>query len=257
MPTILQISLEGDHISNPYVHADGLEALLTNWIASSAPAHALISGHKAQPAKPYALSPIYSLNERVHCFYLSLLDDGDLLSLIYDRIGGNGSEITLGTDKFSLLGSPEVVMAATWEELAAARPRTSWDFEIVSPTATSAKGKCNKQITEPTAEGYFASWLSRLPDCAPPLDRSAVLQAAEIGIGISAFAGGTNVVDFNDKGKFIGFMGSVSFCVLEKFRRQAPPELLGWLAMLARFGPYCGTGKYTVRGMGQTRLLNK
>ena len=45
-----------------------------------------------------------------------------------------------------------------------------------------------------------------------------------------------------------GFTGSVSFDISKK----APPELFGQLHLLAEFAFFCGTGKKTTVGMGQT-----
>jgi CRISPR-associated endoribonuclease Cas6 len=48
----------------------------------------------------------------------------------------------------------------------------------------------------------------------------------------------------------IGFTGNVTFLI----HKQAPPELLFQINLLAEYAFFCGTGKKTVLGMGQTRV---
>ncbi len=47
---------------------------------------------------------------------------------------------------------------------------------------------------------------------------------------------------------FLGFTGTVTFDI----HRQASPDLVYQLNLLADFAMFCGTGKKTAMGMGQT-----
>ena len=154
-------------------------------------------------------------------------------------------------------------MTETWEEIMAQaihNPQTQWAFEMLTPTATSGKPGYDKQCPTPAPETYFASWLHRWRHCAPPpynelFDELDIHDFLDTGVAVSFFSGKTEIVKIYKKKRFcpfIGFVGSTGFRVLNGVNDR---EKVAALNALARLAPYCGTGKETMRGMGQTRLL--
>ncbi|HEY3379385.1 MAG TPA: CRISPR system precrRNA processing endoribonuclease RAMP protein Cas6 [Armatimonadota bacterium] len=265
MPSIHHIELTGAIPTDLYAHANGLRALVTRWIAAAAPEHPAIVQHKGQATKPYTISPLYAEGAQTCGFDLALLDDGELAQLIPEGIGRTGAAVTLGGQAYQLAGAPKAVAACSWDELvvgAVNAPEQQWAFELVTPTATSGKGKYSKQCPTLTPESYFISWAYRWTTCVPAryqhiIDLTTVEAWVETGVAVSCFNGGTVGIDLFERGRrvpFIGFVGQVMFRALPEFVEQTP-HALETLTALARFAPFCGTGKDAMRGMGQTRLL--
>ncbi len=249
MPTTLQFVLQGSLPDGCFEHVNGLEA-------------PVIQAHKSGSPKPYSVSPLLNGGDGISAFHLSLLDD-ELVNVIYDGFEKSGTTVRLGDDAFEITGIPAIVKTEQWEELMAQaihNSQTQWSFDMLTPTATSGKPGFDKQCPTPSPEAYFSSWLHRWCHCAPEpynylFDSLELRDFVETGVAVSFFNGRTESVKVYKKMRFcpfIGFVGSVGFRVLNGVRDI---EKIAALTALARLAPYCGTGKETMRGMGQTRLL--
>ena len=131
------------------------------------------------------------------------------------------------------------------------RPSECIKMEFLSPTTFRA-GNLDSPLPEPGA--VFHSWLSRWNDFAPPDRRisTELLETVRTNVAISAHRMRTERHDLG-RSQVVGFVGEVTF-VITKARRLN--QALVWqLNALADYAEFCGTGRKTTHGMGQTRRM--
>lgn len=253
MPLRLHFPLRGSPPAHSFQHMTGLRALVLKWLDAANPSLAE-EMHDRGRVKPYAISPIWNEGGRLS-FELSLLDDG-LLGPLAAGLSQCKQDIRLGSQWFHLL-QPEIVETATWEQIISIRPANDSiiDLQLITPTAHhAAASSCRKSVVLPSPELYFGSWLNRWNAYAPSPLPDTILEIVADRVAIGACAGGTQVVKLDRSRSFIGFEGTVRFCILKY--HDLPPQELQALWTLTRLASFSGTGVETMRGMGQTRLLN-
>ena len=105
-------------------------------------------------------------------------------------------------------------------------------------------------MPEPTS--VFQSWLSQWNDFAPARRRidTELLKVVHERVAISDHRLHT---DWHDLGysQIVGFVGEVRFEVLGA--RRLNQAVVWQLNALADYAEFCGTGRKTTHGMGQTR----
>ena len=256
MPTILRFFLEGPRPPSPYRHAKGLYRIVLDWVAAASPETAT-QIHDADQLKPYTISPLWNASPPGGgCWFeVSVLPDG-LIEAFLSGLSRSPADIELGPQRFRIAGW-EVRAAAGWNDLLAPLPkrRDAFPFDVRTPTACRAGGEFRKNIVVPDPVLYFGSWLERWNLCAEWEWKMspAILEIVRERIAVEAFSGGTQKADLGHKQAFIGFTGDVR-CALLK-HKDIPDislEEQTLLAALARFATFCGTGRETMRGMGQT-----
>jgi len=252
MPIRLSIPLHGRPPEHSFQHITGLRAVVLGWLNAANPALAE-ELHKMEGPKPYTISPVWA-RDGDRGFDICLLDHR-LLTPLVTGFGASGPEIRLGNQWFQA-GRPVVQQEQSWEEMPAPPPDNAHRLEIrlATPTAHHAPGPFRKSIVLPSPELYFGSWFGRWNRFSPWIMDEAVLDLVAERVVVSACEGRTCAVQMDPSRTFIGFQGVVLFQAL-KPKTLAPGELAALWA-LARLAPFCGTGVETMRGMGQTELLN-
>ena len=224
--------------------------------------------HDEPGYRPFTLSPlgIYGEARRFQGFWLpkdrlikagsvcylrlTLLDDA-LFPILTRSFERQESRFFLGETKFITAPLPgagsEGVYYQSYPELIdrAIHSRRKLKLRFLTPTSFS-QGKTDLPL--PVPQLVFQSYMKRfetfyqvafLPDFA-----------AEINyyVGIANLQNIRTSVIKSKRVNLIGFIGDVVFTIHPK----TPPELIFQLNLLAEFAFFCGTGKKTALGMGQT-----
>lgn len=259
MPTIIQFALRGPDPGMPFRHADGLRGRIYDWYRAVDPEGAT-DVHHANAPKPFNIGPLTSAG-RPDCyqFEIALLADR-LLHPFSSAVEADGHCIHLGHSTYQVLDIG-ITMQVAWEELLEppAEPIRSLSLRFRTPTAFHAPGELRKVVPVPLPELCLGNWMRRWNTTrihcgalAPPEAPAWVVGLAEERVALSRLTGGTRDIQIGANRRFIGFEGSAAFNVLRP--QDLGAEQHRWLAALARFATYCGTGVETMRGMGQTEL---
>jgi len=253
MPQKICVHLQGEPPLNPFKHASGLRALVYGWLGQSSQSVAA-SVHDANQPKPFAISPLgANLPHAGRCsFEVSVLTDW-LLTPLLEGLSSGPSEITLGREEYAIAGW-ELARHVAWDSLLeCARRPASFRIEALTPTAHHAQGVVRRSIVTPSPELYFGSWLNKWNLCCEHAIPAEMTELVAAYLAVSAFSGGTEVVQLGRDRTFIGFTGKVKFSLLTS--DELPFDAIRYLQALARFADFCGTGVDTSRGMGQTAFL--
>ena len=249
MPCKLRLTLAGPAPASPYQHLPGLHRLVLEWVGLANPELAAAS-HDGR--KPYTVSPLWPAPGHAGRFQVTIgaLADG-AADILRQGIERYGPTIGLGPQQYQL-EQVSVEDEVSWAELAQTAPVSSaYQVRLLSPTRATEPEAPRKAAPPPCPEGYLASiaqWNRGSPDGVFALDESVVTFAAE---AVQLAACQVRVESLRHfGGVFVGYVGEVTFEVLEP--RRIGPAYLHALAALARFANYCGTGKGTAAGMGQT-----
>ena len=135
--------------------------------------------------------------------------------------------------------------------LTGVRPADYIEVKFLSPTTFRA-GDLDFPLPEPVA--VFKSWLSRWNDFAPPDRRisTSLMETVLTNVAISAHRLRTQRHDLG-RGQIVGFLGEVTFAIVKA--RKLNQALVWQLNALADYAEFCGTGRKTTHGMGQTRRV--
>jgi len=253
MPQRLRFTLRGERPPHPFQHATHLRALVLAWLAGADPTLAT-EIHDANQPKPFTISPLYETNgmSGYHWFEVSLLAD-DLLDPLILGMSRAKEEVRLGTQWFRL-EKPSAVASARWDELwTPGAGMDDFSIRVLSPTAHHLAGPYRKSAVLPSPELYFGSWLNRWNLFAPQPFEQELMRIVEEQVAVTECTGGTLCVHLDGSRVFVGFEGNVRFGVLK--RATLSLEDKAALTALARFSTFCGTGVETMRGMGQTLLV--
>ncbi len=130
------------------------------------------------------------------------------------------------------------------------QPANYIKMQFVSPTTFSA-GRLDFPLPEPVA--VFKSWLSRWNDFAPPNRRisTSVMETVLTNVAIDSHQIRTKKHHLGRGRSFVGFVGDVTFAITRA--RKLNQALVWQLNALADYAEFCGTGRKTTYGMGQTR----
>lgn len=257
MPTRLRFPLDGPPPAEPHSHAAGLYRLVLDWLdraceGLSAPVH------DANQVKPLSISPVWQEEGRPY-FEVSVLADWLLEPLLAGAAGVETAR--LGTMSYRI-GRPEVVLQAAFESMRAGRSESAWGFRLLSPTAHRPAGPVERQVVLPAPDLYFGSWLGRWNLCCEEAMDPALLEIARSFVEVEECDGSTRSIHLprgSGSGSartapdFTGFVGQVRFRAIPK--AELSRQALGELTALARFASFSGTGRDTMRGMGQTNAV--
>lgn len=128
--------------------------------------------------------------------------------------------------------------------LAPRAPGPAIEVLFASPTSFRQGGK---QMLFPQPENVFDSWLRRWNAFSPVQLPSETRDFAAQWVGVSRYRLETQRIA-GEAGWELGFTGQCRFKILSN-----DPYWLRVLHTLAHFAFFCGTGRKTARGMGQTR----
>ncbi len=245
MPCKLQFSLAGPPPASPYQHHAGLHRLVLEWVGLVNPALAAASH---DPRKPYTISPLWRGEDGRFSFVVGALAEG-VAGALQAGCERYGPTIGLGPMQYRVEGVA-IEREVSWPELAGGPAATVFPVRLLSPTRTTEPGGAPRALPAPTAESYFASWLAQwnrwAPDPALAIDK-AMLAVVKEHVQVATCGVRTVTVRLFG-GYFTGYVGELTF----EAGRRLPGEARQRLATLARFANYCGTGKATSGGMGQT-----
>ena len=129
------------------------------------------------------------------------------------------------------------------------RPPRSITLRFASPTLFHSSGR---DLPLPLPELVFGSYLEKWNRFSPISLPNEVRQYVERCVSLGRYDLRSRLVSFDAsaKGTQVGFVGRASFRL-----RQPDPYWARLLRLLAAYGFWCGTGRRTSMGLGQTGLL--
>jgi len=249
MPYSLTIPLDAAGARLPANPSRALHATLFNWLERGDPAIARVVHDEMEP-KPFTLSSLYPQGTGRLAFRVTLLQD-DLWPILWAGVSA-AKEVDVVGDLLPIAREGMEIIHRPYEALVAeAKCETRLTLRFLSPTSFKA-GPMHYPLPDPHA--VFQSYLSRWNAFAP---RSlqinvSLLDVVDAHVAVARYRTQTEIVDLQ-RGKFVGFVGTVSYQVLRS--HLLGDDILRSLNVLADYACFCGTGHKTTHGMGQTRRL--
>lgn len=228
-----------------------LHANLLRWIAA-VDAGTAAAIHDRPVRKPFTVSALQSHRDGLWRWRVTLIDDG-LWPALWEGAQKKGTLDLDGQDFVVCTDRAEGVYRSYDELITAASPSAYLRMAFVSPT-TFRMGEIDSPLPEPGAA--FQSWLSHWNDFAPPHRHIStdLLNVVRASVAIAEIR--DLHTERHDLGKSspVGFMGQVTYAIL---RARSLNQADVWrLNTLAAYAEFCGTGRKTTQGMGQTRRLD-
>ncbi len=250
MPCSIEIPLDKRQVDRlPRNAIPALHANFFRWIEESDPVLAR-EIDRAQGAKPFTVSPLF-VEQEWASFRVTLLQDA-----LFDHLEAGMQKrpwVNVLGDDMPISGPLSVV--ATTYPLLASESAASGRFilRFRSPVSFRRNGK-DYPLPEP--ELVFDSYRRRWNEFGPEALRIGDEWLAWVRecIAISRFDLHTVPMRFPD-GLQIGCVGRVQFEVIGAGARDS--AALQILAELVEYAFYCGTGRKTTQGMGQTQRLGE
>jgi CRISPR-associated endoribonuclease Cas6 len=245
MPYIVSIPLKTDERPRPDVHRS-LHANVYAWFAAADPdlAEEL---HSRTPRKPFTLSPLMK-EDGNWAFRVALLKD-ELWQPFQEGLAARPIA-SLRRNEIPLAMVDVALHHRTYREMfEEAGTSTRIDLKFLTMTCFKA-GDLYSPLPEPRS--IIRSWLTRWSEYAPPDLRInvALVDVAMAHLGVSAYNLRTRVQNLG-YGQEMGFLGWANLRVVKA--RKLGPDLLRQFNALADYAEFCGTGRKTTHGMGQTR----
>jgi CRISPR-associated endoribonuclease Cas6 len=249
LPLVAQLLLKKND-AIPQDNYRTLHANLLRWVDAASPdlASAL---HDRPIHKPFTLSAIAKDRDGAWHWRVSVLDDR--LWPILEKGGRSLGALDLNGRTVPVRWSAMRVYRRSYERLIAeAEADTYVWMRFVSPT-TFRQGALDMPLPEPMT--VFRSWLSRWNDFAPPARHMSehLLDRVYERVAVA------EIREFHTRphdlgySRPIGFVGRVTYAITD--HHTLDPDLVRRINALADYAQFCGTGRKTTYGMGQTRRL--
>lgn len=226
-----------------------LHANLLKWF-DAADAELAKALHERPVRKPFTISALKKSQDGEWCWRVTLLED-DLFDALWTGVQAIG-EIDLSGRKWPVRWPDAHVIRLGYDHLLdKVRVADTITVQFLSATAFRT-GNLDSPLPEPSS--VFQSWLSHWNDFAPAHQRigTGVLDVVHACVGILRHQIRTEQHDLGYE-RVVGFVGEVIYEIQDANRlRQSAVRQLNVLADYARF---CGTGRKTTHGMGQTQRL--
>ena len=255
MPLKIRFHLGGEAPPDSFQHARGLRALALAWIGASDPEYSQLIHDTNQP-KPYSIGTLrrHEQPRRACWFDLTVLLDA-LYAPVLQGQQQMGETFRLGQYLYRIR-EVEILRPMTYEQIIQAAPETVCEFRFrqATPTAHHRGSEIRKAIVLPDPDLYFSNWWMRWNLCSEWQIARELLEVVERQIAVTYCQGGTQTANIDRDRNFAGFCGDVTFALLKP--DTVSPEIRQGLAALAMFAEYSGTGVDTMRGMGETLLLD-
>lgn len=226
-----------------------LNALLYHWLDAAEPSLAKFVHDMAEP-KPFTVSPLWKQAEGAYRFRMTLLEDQ------YAPYLSRGMEkektVRVGNEVLEIGDSR--LEHCTYAQLAEqASTQTDVTLEFASPTSFRVNDMDDPlPFPRRVFQNYLAKWNAFSGTALEPVD--ALLDWIELHVAISKLELRTDILRF-EKHVQIGCVGTVQYRVAK--RAPGDDQLIRWLNCLANYGEFCGTGRKTTQGMGQTRRITR
>ncbi len=246
----LRVVIASDQPIGPHQYAYKLLSAVYHGLGSAG-----AEAHDNPAPNPCVVSPVLPARDEpgLYFFDVSTLDDECLDPITY-RLRPEKAPLVLGDAGFPIIECG-LLCSLDWQEaMTPSGEMTQFDFLLKSPTQhRQAAGKKRRCIYTPDPRLYFMSWLRRWNAFSDVKFPAETIDECLGELSVTRFRGGTEKVNWDIPRPFVGFVGSVSFGILDP--RAVPAEVKVALLALARISPYCGTGCETMWGMGQTEFV--
>ena len=229
-----------------------LYANLLKWVGAAA-SDLATALHDRPVRKPFTVSPFRMVREGQWEWRVTLLDDR-LWSPLQDG-GCRVGVLDLNGTPYPVRWSEARVVHRSYESmLTEMEPERYLPIAFLSATTFRA-GSLDSPLPAPRA--VFHSWSSRWNDFAPPHRRipTELLDLVYANVGIAAIDDLHTRRHDLGRSSPVGFVGRVTFVITEA--RKLNQADVWRLNALADYAEFCGTGRKTTQGMGQTRRLDR
>ena len=248
MPCAVSLTMigDGDPPTNVYriLHAN-----LLKWIAAASSDVADVL-HERPVRKPFTLAGLRADRETgAWRWRITLLGDRLLEPLLAG--GRSVGVLDLNGSEVPVAWSDIRVRTKQYDDLVSEATEARYlNVRFVSPT-TFRQGRLDLPLPEPGA--VFHSWLSRWNDFAPPHLRMSTELLDVVHEHVAVARIGQLHTQRHDLGRSspVGFVGAVTFAIT-RARRLSRVDVRR-LNALVDYAEFCGTGRKTTQGMGQTR----
>lgn len=224
-----------------------LNALFYHWLDAAEPSLARFVHEMAEP-KPFTVSPLWKNEDGTYRFRMTLLEDQ------YAPYISRGMErertVRVGNEILEL-GDLRVEDCSYAQLAEGARAQTDVTLEFLSPTSFRVN-ELDDPLPFPRRvfQSYLTKWNSFSGMAIEPF--GAFLEWVEMNVAVARMDLKTDVLRF-ERHVQIGGMGTIQYRVAK--RAFGDDQLVRGLNMLATYAPFCGTGRKTTQGMGQTRRV--
>jgi CRISPR-associated endoribonuclease Cas6 len=225
-----------------------LNALLYHWLDAAEPSLAKFVHDMAEP-KPFTVSPLWKQEDGTYRFRMTLLEDQ------YAPYISRGME----KEKTVRVGSEILEIGdlrlehCTYAQLAGgANAQTEVTLEFLSPMSFRVN---DMDDPLPFPRRVFQSYLTKWNAFSgfPFEPFGTFLEWVEQSVAVARMDLKTDVLRF-ERHVQIGSVGTIQYRVAK--RVVGDEQLMRGLNMLAGYAPFCGTGRKTTQGMGQTRRIS-
>lgn len=258
------------------IHGPAIQAMVLQRIQQVDPGLAA-QLHDAPGSRPFTLSPLGTVDyeHRFQVFHLSRQQSVAAGTTCYLRVTlladelfpvlrqvffePPGLTVLLGTNEFALTtgqefweNEPSWVSSRSYPELIDRalqhQRRRKFSLKFITPTSFS---QGDLDLPLPLPRLVFHSYKKRFEQFYQVVFLPDFEALVERFVGVASLKHIRTEMMQTKKVPLIGFVGDVVFVLLP----QTPPELIFQINLLAEFATFCGTGKKTVLGMGQTALF--
>ena len=250
MPYIAEFPIAGSDCPPPPNLYRALYANLLQWMEATYPGLGDVI-HNRPVRKPFTVSGLEKSHGGDYCWRVTLLED-DLWEPLWNGVRAVGV-IDLNRRTWPVRWPDTQITHRSYQLLWAGAQSVDYiKMEFVSPTTFSA-GDLDFPLPEPVA--VFNSWLSRWNDFAPPDRRisTSLMETVLTNVAIDAHKLRTKKHSLGKGRSFVGFKGEVTFVITKV--EKLDQALVKQLNALADYAEFCGTGRKTTHGMGQTRRI--
>jgi CRISPR-associated endoribonuclease Cas6 len=247
MPYDIEFPIGDTHNPPPPRLHRALYANLMKWL-QAADADLAEAVHNRPVRKPFTISALRQNRDGEWHWRVTLLQD-TLFDALWSGVQAVG-EIDLKGRTWPVRWPDATIKRLSYEHLVTGvRPAREFTVRFLSATTFRA-GEMNIPLPEPQA--VFHSWLSRWNDFASPRRRisTELMDVVRACVAISAHRLHTKWHDLGHS-QIVGFVGQVTYDIIDA--RKLDQALVGQLNVLADYAQFCGTGRKTTYGMGQTR----
>ncbi len=227
-----------------------LYANLLRWMGAAYPGLGDVI-HDRPVRKPFTLSALEKGRDGTWRWRVTLLED-DLWEPLWAGVQAVGT-LDLNGHTWPVRWPDALVTHRSYDLLLTGiRPADYIKVRFASPTTFSA-GELDFPLPEPVA--VFKSWLSRWNDFAPSDHHisTSLMETVLTNVAIDAHRLHTEKHSLGRGRPFVGFVGDVTFVITKA--RKLNQALVWQLNALADYAEFCGTGRKTTHGMGQTRRI--
>jgi len=234
-----------------------LNAMVYHWLDAADKRIVEFVHDRAVKLKPFTVSPLVRLREGEYVFRATLLEDeygafvSDGIEHALREMPRGGYSVRVGQEILRVAEAPRVWHTSYAELKDNARHDLEIALEFLSPTSFHVNGM-DYALPEPRRvfESYLKRWNEFSGWVLEPAE--ALLDWVTQNVALAFFEIHSAEQVYREY-KHIGCVGGVTYCVQKNGWGDA--DKVHWLNVLAEYATFCGTGRKTTQGMGQTRRV--